>query len=183
MNIHDVIMKAADQIDREPARFDFGSVDFPDCGSPACAIGWIAHFMGIMERQWNDVGGLNGITGRLEVGLGSHAFYLRMDCLCGGSHWRREAKECARALRLYAEKYHAQEAPALRTDAQLVKHWMAVVRQKHYISCNVRLRGVWRTEWRTVRARDLSDATKKAEAMPDVQQVYEVSFIPGGVVT
>ncbi len=51
------------------------------------------------------------------------------------------------------------------------------------IHVNVRLKGVWCTEWRQVKARDLSEATKLAEAMPDVQQVYEVSFMPGGVET
>lgn len=51
------------------------------------------------------------------------------------------------------------------------------------IHVNVRLKGIWATEWRQMLARDLSEATKLAEAMPDVQQVYEVSFLPGGVVT
>jgi len=51
------------------------------------------------------------------------------------------------------------------------------------IHVNVRLKGPWRSEWRQVLARDLSEATKLAEAMPDVHQVYEVSFMPGGVET
>lgn len=51
------------------------------------------------------------------------------------------------------------------------------------IHVNVRLKGKWRTEWRQVMARDLTEATKKAEAMPDVHQVYEVSFQPGGIIT
>lgn len=51
------------------------------------------------------------------------------------------------------------------------------------IHVNVRLKGKWRTEWRQVRARDLSEAHLLAGEMPDVQQVYETSFVPGGVVT
>lgn len=51
------------------------------------------------------------------------------------------------------------------------------------IHVNVRLKGPWRTEWRSVTARDLTEASKLAEQMPDVQQVYEVSFVPGGVIT
>lgn len=51
------------------------------------------------------------------------------------------------------------------------------------IHVNVRLKGAWRTEWRQVTARDLSEATALAQQMPDVQQVYETSLVPGGVVT
>jgi hypothetical protein len=63
----------------------------------------------------------------------------------------------------------------LRTDEQLP------LRRVHV---NVRLKGIpWRTEWRQVQARDLSHAVKLAEEMPDVQQCYEASLVPGGVVT
>lgn len=49
---------------------------------------------------------------------------------------------------------------------------------------HVRRKGTpWRSEWRQVYARDLNEAHRHFEAMPDVAQVYEVSFIPGGVVT
>jgi hypothetical protein len=51
------------------------------------------------------------------------------------------------------------------------------------IHVNVRLKGPWRTEWRQVRARDLREACLLAEMMPDVKQVYETSFVAGGVVT
>lgn len=40
-----------------------------------------------------------------------------------------------------------------------------------------------RTEWRQVEARDLSDACRLAEAIPDVERCLEASMIPGGVVT
>lgn len=48
---------------------------------------------------------------------------------------------------------------------------------------NVRLKGAWRTEWRQVTAESFGEAERIAAKMPDVQQVYEVSLMPGGVVT
>jgi hypothetical protein len=48
---------------------------------------------------------------------------------------------------------------------------------------NVRLKGPWKTEWRRVWAMSMGEAERIAAAMPDVQQVYEVSIVPGGVVT
>jgi hypothetical protein len=51
------------------------------------------------------------------------------------------------------------------------------------IHVNVRLKGPWRTEWRQVMAHDLQEASRLAEMMPDVKQVYETSFVPGGVIT
>jgi hypothetical protein len=46
----------------------------------------------------------------------------------------------------------------------------------------VRLDG-WKYEWRTVLANNLDHALELARAMPDVINVLEVSWIPGGVVT
>lgn len=54
---------------------------------------------------------------------------------------------------------------------------------KRTMHVNVRLKGSWRAEWRQVQASSMKEAQLLAEAMPDVQQVYEVSLIPGGVVT
>lgn len=51
------------------------------------------------------------------------------------------------------------------------------------IHVNVRLKGPWRTEWRQVKAHDLSEAFEFAKMMPDVHQIYEVSFEPGGGIT
>lgn len=41
---------------------------------------------------------------------GAWSFYDRMDDL-GVPKWRDRADDCARALRLYAEKYHGHEKP------------------------------------------------------------------------
>jgi hypothetical protein len=55
------------------------------------------------------------------------------------------------------------------------------------VSVNVLLQGSrpgkWRTEWRQISAGTLEAAVDKALAMPDVKQVYEASWIPGGVLT
>lgn len=46
----------------------------------------------------------------------------------------------------------------------------------------VRLDG-WKHEWRLVQANSLSQAIEIANAMPDVVECLEASWIPGGVVT
>lgn len=40
----------------------------------------------------------------------------------------------------------------------------------------------WKMEWRTVAAESLQDGFKEAAKLPDVEHVYEVSLVPGGVV-
>lgn len=50
------------------------------------------------------------------------------------------------------------------------------------IHVNVKLQ-CGETEWRQVKARDLSDAIKVAQKLPLVVWVYEASYIPGGLVT
>lgn len=51
------------------------------------------------------------------------------------------------------------------------------------VHVNVRLQRNRGTEWRQVQAFDLKQALLIAERMKDVQQVYEASYIPGGVIT
>ena len=112
-DIYTAIMKAADQIEYHPERFNFGSVDFPDCGSPGCALGWIGHFLGYTETKYHSYRhGVLTVTDDLGITADSHCdhnneFYSRMNNLVPG--WKGKAKQCAKALRLYAAKYHAPE--------------------------------------------------------------------------
>ncbi len=115
--MYDAIMKAADQIQHFPKLFDFGSTERPDCGTPGCALGWVATFLGLKKVWWDtevfykllgiDKGGMTGNGGDDE-------FYARMDAFSGSAGWRFDANTCAATLRLYAEKYHAK--PKVRTD-------------------------------------------------------------------
>jgi hypothetical protein len=114
-SIYTAIMKAADKIESEPFRFNFGSTDFPDCGAPGCALGWIGHFLGYTETKYDSYpNGVLTVTKDLGVPAESHydfnnLFYSRMEQLVRG--WRAEANKCAQALRLYAAKYHAPAKP------------------------------------------------------------------------
>lgn len=128
MNIYNAIMKAADHIERNPDLFSFSPILIPDCGTPGCALGWIGHFADCRSEK---DGGLRSISlvsltpyergtdvikhlGYEHPLLGdvtTDVFYDRMLELAGGYEWKRDAAVCARALRLYAEKYHKPKAP------------------------------------------------------------------------
>lgn len=112
MNIHDAIMRAAHQIETDPGSFDFGSVTFPDCGTPGCALGWIGHFLGYREKPFSSV---LAVCQDLKVSASDHTnceFYERMHNVHGfrTTKWMEEASKCADALRAYAAKYHAPVA-------------------------------------------------------------------------
>lgn len=103
MNIREAILKAAAQLERRPDLFRWESCEIPsstECGTPGCALGWIAHFVGQSARK-------EGSEWRVGfVGVPDYEFYCRMKDLTGGNDWKRYAAECARGLRLYADKYH-----------------------------------------------------------------------------
>lgn len=123
MNIRDAILAAADQIQRDPESFNYFGNDLPSCGTPGCAIGWVAHFRGIR-------GSFNAASDRDAIrAIGVHwnyhsrSFVGRMDEL--SPVWRNDAAACARALRLYADKYHPAESPAVPVA---YPDWMAIAR-------------------------------------------------------
>lgn len=109
MNIRQAIISAAGQIDRTPGSFFFGTCKIPHtCGSPGCAIGWIAFYLG--ETGYiGDSEVIPLLVGRHD---GGREFYHRMYALVGGD-WIKNAGLCARGLRLYADKYHPAESRAL----------------------------------------------------------------------
>src|ERR1700744_3923576 len=134
MNIYTAIMKAADQVERHPEEFKFSTTEKPGCGPPGCAIGWIGFMLGIEDKP-----GFCYITPVCkELGVSDYRFYCRLDKLTGftigpppmsekvlARRWTRNASECARGLRLYAEKYHGHEKPAERNFAQEMEAVMA----------------------------------------------------------
>lgn len=125
MNLYQAILLAADHIERNPGEFNFNTCDLPDgpgCGTPGCALGWIGVFGGAKERGNGLYCGIalvafTDYSGGFES-IGTHnplmkitqsEFYDRMDALVGS--WKENAADCARALRLYANKYHAPKVP------------------------------------------------------------------------
>lgn len=101
MNIGTAILKAADSIEQNPNLFNFSSIfnPNPDCGTPGCAIGWISLWSG---KAWEFPG--SAIHKAMGVNTDT-CFYKRMNSLVGHG-WQLEAAVCAKALRLYADKYH-----------------------------------------------------------------------------
>ena len=97
MNIRNAILKAADL-------YDFRSCDITDgCGTPSCVLGWIAHHLGWIEDGSSF---LDGVTSIIGSGSDQTFFYNRMDAIDKSGDWRSSPTVCAKALRLYANKYH-----------------------------------------------------------------------------
>lgn len=142
MNLYYAIIAAAEQIERDPGSFKFNVVDIPkdECGSPGCALGWIAFFadftvpanhdpdftfspVGVFARDFMKVPSERGES------LSEMAFYGRMDRLNDqwetGTSWIDSPQQAAQTLRLYAEKYHSHEKR--RPTSELVADLMAKV--------------------------------------------------------
>ena len=110
MNIRTAILKAADSIEQNPNLFNFSSILMPDsdCGTPGCALGWIAY-----HRKGDAIFGSTWIAHN-AIGIVDGKFYKRMINLYDGHEWKYSADECAATLRKYADKYHpAQGIPAV----------------------------------------------------------------------
>lgn len=111
MNIYTAIMKAADQIERNPHTFDFVQGRRPNregnCGTPSCALGWVGFFAQSKEQYWT------GVCQEL-FGMDPMDWYDFLSKEAGSfNSWTSSPQECARVLRLYAAKHHAK--PVQRT--------------------------------------------------------------------
>lgn len=106
MNIREAILAAASHIERNPVEFEWATCvtpNHPGCGTPGCALGWIACYMGTTMPR------LDSSMNRFS------AFYKTMNDLAPG--WMDSAAICAYGLRLYADKYHpATERPIQYPD-------------------------------------------------------------------
>jgi len=120
MNTYQAIMRAANYIERHPQEFNFRTTSIPDgpgCGSPGCALGWIAVFSDPEASYYKSPGypkdyrSIGAIAENALNCCSSLDFYFRMDAII--SKWREDPTACALGLRLYAEKYHGQEKPSL----------------------------------------------------------------------
>lgn len=124
MNAYGAILAAASHIERHPEFFNFNAVALPDtdCGTHGCALGWIGFFAGLRPDETRDYGfcvlrAANEVLGLNDKDHVSSVFYDRMTDLAGHPlYWRERATECARVLRLYAEKYHGNEKPRTTPD-------------------------------------------------------------------
>lgn len=136
MSIRQAILKAANSIEQNPDMFDFGSLYWPDCGTPGCALGWISVYSGIeREEFWtysrDKLRELLGISN-------SGQFYGRMINISNHSNWSHSADKCAKALRLYADKYHPSES----THTGIPDSVLAIVNFEQLNEANCPLRGI-----------------------------------------
>lgn len=110
MDIYNAIMKAAEEV-LVGKQFDYLScwTPQPKCGTPGCAVGWVAHARG-----------LNGHVGDVckeALGVTYGDFEIRMSTV--RPQWWVSPRACSEGLRLYAAKYHTPAKPQ-RTDSELV---------------------------------------------------------------
>jgi hypothetical protein len=117
MDTYQAILRAADHIQRQPQLFDFERTRIPgNCHTPGCALGWIGFFAGRTQARVRAMLGLSFLHRGIAIvtvdagtepviTVTAREFYERMDKLVAGD-WRRDAAQCADALRLYAATYH-----------------------------------------------------------------------------
>jgi len=110
--MYNAIMKAADFIETHPDEFDYDAISKPHpCKTPGCAFGWIGYFAGLSKKCAISSYTLQVVAKALGFNYEEHCmhdghpFYARLEDLSPG--WKDGAAVCAKALRLYAAKYHA----------------------------------------------------------------------------
>lgn len=119
ISLRQAIFQTAAFIESNPNRYDwfrgFVSNDRKpgDCGSPLCALGWLA-----VHAKRNDLSIACRISNEL-LKITDTEFYNRMDSLCPSrvpygswatiESWRRIPADCAATLRAYANRYHPAE--------------------------------------------------------------------------
>lgn len=107
MNLREAILKAADHIENNPAQFNYGCISVPECGTQACAAGWICFFLDVPAGQ--NAAGLE--LADTALGIPYDEFDHRMDIMSAidgdNGRWMRDASACAKALRRYADDYCA----------------------------------------------------------------------------
>lgn len=140
MNLYYAIIAAAEQIEKHPGSFKFTTTSVPedDCGSPGCALGWVAHFAGYEDLHADYIDGYSQV-GRfardfMKVPVERNqrnaemSFYGRMDRLESADApqpWIDDPVVAAQTLRKYAQMYHGHEK--LRPTSELVADLMAKV--------------------------------------------------------
>lgn len=132
MTPYQAILAAADHIETQPKAYDFGTYSYPACGTPGCALGWVAAIAKLpMDNRHYGCWNMRPITeflGEDEDNFTEQRFYMRMDKLAPATRedvegetvmvWTQEAGACAAALRQYAQKYHAPEQQPLESRSE-----------------------------------------------------------------
>lgn len=128
MNLYNAIMSAAGHIEQNPKEYNFDTLSIPThCGSPGCALGWIAHFAGVenwadkIQSHEDEVTSFVRLVMKVPptpypvpmrgIRPPEGTFYERLDQLrdAGDKSWIDHPEVTAKVLRRYAEKYHAHE--------------------------------------------------------------------------
>jgi hypothetical protein len=111
MDIRQAILKAADWIEGNPRLFKYEENFTPyNCHTPGCALGWVDYFHGATRRhECLDERGWRLFNVPYWDFRNPDSFMKRMSGL--DFRWKEKAEYFARALRLYADKYHPIVTP------------------------------------------------------------------------
>lgn len=106
-NVKLAMLLAAESIEREPALFKFTSVEVPSCGTPGCAVGWMAFYLREMEGEPGELRCVSWDRVSERMGMANEgAFYDRMnEATKSLGEWHTDASVCAAGLRRLAEEY------------------------------------------------------------------------------
>lgn len=145
MTPYQAVMAAADHIETNPKEFDFSTYTqpkAPNCGTPGCALGWIATFGKVPSENFFPTSAV-GCWDRLELSrfmrdseFDERSFYKRMNALapalknnnryehCWQAQfvWTQDPKVCADTLRKYAQKYLAPVEQPVATESEVPAH-------------------------------------------------------------
>lgn len=144
-NIREAILRAADHLEAHPEQYDIfrtnvGSNSGFICGGPpsewrGCALAWIDKMASGKGSAESASRIMNLKVGEEYFSDGFGDFRDRMNEFADYFAWTRNASECSRALRLYANKYHpADSAP--RLDPAFVS-WRDALALEHGYSTGV----------------------------------------------
>lgn len=122
MNIREAILKAADHIGNNPDGFTLANICVPySWDGQGCALGRIFQALG------KPAGKLCSEFCMPVLGCKEGEFFNRMSNMLGGEtakdHWLDNGIKCAKALRLYADKYHSAE-PSKKSGSDIAREIM-----------------------------------------------------------
>lgn len=105
MTPRDILLKAADHIERNPESYRFSKVFMPSWRKPTgCMIGWMAHYAG----HWSWFGRAQAGDKRCKkiLGINSSEFFSRLYKVPNNMTWASNPFDAVRAMRSYANVYH-----------------------------------------------------------------------------
>jgi len=139
MNIRQAILKAAAHIERNPSLFDFKCLRVPpgECGTPGCVLGWIGFFAQVKSSYDFSTASNLDVSRFMGIPDTTLVFYERMSQCSKQANgdtcyeWRSNAEKCAKAMRVYADRYHPADSNFARDIVAKVQQMAVIAEDVH----------------------------------------------------